>query len=51
MAAAEWSERTRLIITIAVVAVANLAIWGLAIKVRGQCQNKEAALKKLIDEV
>ena len=51
MAATEWSERTRLLITIAVVAVVNLAVWGYAFTVRGQWQAKEKTLSVLIAEV
>lgn len=51
MAATEWSERTKLLITAAAVVVVNIGIWGLAYKVRGDWQVEEGKLKKLQSEI
>ena len=47
MAAADWSERTKLLITVAAVIVANLGVWGFAYKVRGDWQVEEKKLQNI----
>ena len=51
MAASDWSERTRLLITLGVVAVINLGVWGFAYKVRGDWQIEEKKLNGIRAEI
>jgi hypothetical protein len=51
MAATEWSERTRLLITVGAVVLVNAGVWGLAYKARDTWVQEEAKLKKLSNEV
>ncbi|MCW8133637.1 MAG: hypothetical protein KIS92_25050 [Planctomycetota bacterium] len=45
--AAEFSEKTKLLITVGIVALVNVGIWGLAYKARGTYQLEEEKLKKV----
>lgn len=51
MASTEWSERKRLTVTVAVVVAINVGLGALAYKARSQWLEKEAALKKLNDDI
>ncbi|MBI3832608.1 MAG: hypothetical protein HY291_24005 [Planctomycetes bacterium] len=51
MASTEWSERTRLLITVGAVVLVNVGVWGLAYTARDTWVLEEAKLKKLSNEV
>jgi Tfp pilus assembly protein PilO len=52
MAAMEWSERTRLLITIAVAVAVNAGVWGFTYKARGEylvlCKKKRVLDEELV---
>lgn len=51
MAMSDWSERTRLLITIGVAVVINAGVWGLVYKAHGDWTKKENERKNLVKEV
>jgi hypothetical protein len=51
MAAAEWSERTRLLVTVGVVVLINGAAWGFTYKARQDCETMRVKKEKLQADV
>jgi len=47
MASADWSERTKLLVTVAVALAANLGVWGFAYKVHGDWKIEEKKLQNV----